>query len=189
MKKIQINELFTNYLNDREKGLEPLLEAIRRKALLKFKDEDATQDFLISIWELLPTLTEEVEGKRGGGFKSFVEQRLRWVKLNNKRDASRKDAEYQLPELFEDDGEPISTQDTVDLLQFKEVSWQELGCERGIEEVGYKELDDEFLQEVANMLLTGKSLDQIALTFRIGREYLQQKVARHLNSTKKLSKN
>ena len=173
MKKIQINELFTNYLNDREKGLEPLLEAIRRKALLKFKDEDVTQDFLIEMWTFLAELPEDEDRTGKPSFLALLNQILLWRYIALK---AQTPIEEQLPEIPGVNGEPISTQDTIDLLQFKEVSWQELGRGRRIEDVGYKKLDDEFLQEVADMLLTGKTQDQVAAALGIDREVLHRKI-------------
>ena len=182
MKKIQINELFTNYLNDREKGLEPLLEAIRRKALLKFKDEDVTQDFLIEMWTFLAELPEDEDRTGKPSFLALLNQILLWRYIALK---AQTPIEEQLPEIPGVNGEPISTQDTIDLLQFKEVSWQELGRGRRIEDVGYKKLDDEFLQEVADMLLTGKTQDQVAAALGIDREVLHRKILRHIKKEKK----
>ena len=178
MKKIQINELFKNYLNHRETGLEPLLEAISKKALLKLRDEDAAQDFVIDMMELLPTLTNEIDAS-GATFLALLNQRLRWRGINSRTRVSK---EEQFPELFEEDGEIMSTQDTIDILQ-----WNNRSSEP-VDDYDYRlsaSIDDDFLRSVADMLLRGQTLDQIALKFGIDREYLQQKVSRHLNSPKK----
>jgi hypothetical protein len=185
MVKKTINELFAAYLNDRELGLEPLLEEIRKTAILKFRDEDKAQDFVIEMWKLLPTLIIEVKGKKGGGFFTFLKQRLRWRNINNKTRIQKRQKEAQLPELTDEDGELKSTQDTIDLLQYKGVSWQELGRKRGIEDYGYQEIDDEFLQDVSNMLLTGKTQDQIAAALGTSREVLHRKILRHLEKLAK----
>ena len=177
MKKIQINELFKNYLNHRETGLEPLLEAISKKALLKLRDEDAAQDFVIDMMELLPTLTNEIDAS-GATFLALLNQRLRWRGVNSRTRVSK---EEQFPELFEEDGEIMSTQDTIDILQ-----WNNRPSEP-VDDYDYHSsasIDDDFLRSVADMLLRGKTQDQVAAYFGISREVLHRKILRHLESAK-----
>jgi DNA-directed RNA polymerase specialized sigma24 family protein len=73
-----MNGLYAAYRLDLS-ALEPLLVAVRRRAMSVMKDEDAAQEFTIGVWQALPIPHDE-------NFSAWINVRLRhrnidWIRV------------------------------------------------------------------------------------------------------------
>ncbi len=74
----QMNSLYLAYQLD-PTALEPLLVAVRRRAVIVMRDEDAAQEFTIGVWQAFPLAP-------GENFSAWINVRLRHRNLDWIRD-------------------------------------------------------------------------------------------------------
>jgi RNA polymerase sigma factor (sigma-70 family) len=159
-----LNLLFDAYKVDQVAGLEPLLAAIRVRAVNVLQDEDLAQDFLI---DLLPALAKLPEGS----FAGWINVRLRWARLHAYRDDLRR---KEVPASYVDLGdeeEPMSNEDKLDLLALKDTS-------RGLP-VNLEEIDDPILRKLAESLLQGYTQDEAAQQIGVSLGSIKQRLFRN----------
>ncbi len=90
-----LNKLYAEYL---ETGIpDLLLEDVRKLALKVIKDEDEVQNFLLELWQILPTLSGIAN------FGGWVYFRMIW----RRTDFFNKPREYQIFSQIEDSSETV----------------------------------------------------------------------------------
>lgn len=168
MGKRDLDSLHAGYVADPIAGLEPLLIAVRRKALAILRNDDAAQDFVIGVWQALPKLSIN------RSFVSWLQVRLRWHQSNVRRSA-KSSREEQPPELFGDDGESLSHEEVLDLLAYKHAQSQP----KPEPSPDLDSIDDPMIRRVAELLLLGYSQTECADKLNLKPPALRQRLRRY----------
>jgi DNA-directed RNA polymerase specialized sigma24 family protein len=183
MKAERLNSFFADYQADLEKGLNPLLSAVRSIALHVFLDEDAAQDFTIGVWQVLPTLSST------GSFARWLHQRLNWRVQDHRRCAEhRADWMQQAPESLDEDGESLSNEESLELVSFR---WrQSIGELNSAFEPARKSPDldsiaDPTVRMVAEMMLSGQSQVEIAQALGLNINTLRSRLSYYRHRQRK----
>jgi len=164
-----LNLLFDAYKADPVGGLEPLLTAVRVRAINVLQDEDQAQDFLI---DLLPALEELPEG---GNFSAWINIRLRWTALHAHRDDSRNNKEVPASYVdlgFDDEDSPMSNEDKLDVLAYKDTARRDLP-------VDLTEITDPTLRKLAELLLQGFTQEEAAQQMSVSLGSIKQRLFRN----------
>jgi RNA polymerase sigma factor (sigma-70 family) len=164
-----LNLLFDAYKADAVAGLEPLLTAIRIRAVNVLQDEDLAQEFLI---DLRPALFELPEG---GNFAAWINIRLRWTALHAHRDDARNNKEVPASYVelgFGAEDSPMNNEDKLDLLAFKDATRRDLP-------VDLTQITDPTLRKLAESLLQGYTQEEAAQQLGVSLGSIKQRLFRN----------
>ena len=163
-----LNLLFDAYKADPVGGLEPLLIAVRIRAVNVLQDEDQAQDFLIRLLPDLPGLPD-------GNFAGWIGVRLRWARLNNHRDDARNVKEIAASYVdmgFDDEGSPMGNEDKLDILNYKDTAHRDLP-------VDLTQITDPTLRKLAELLLQGYTQEEAAQQMGVSLGSIKQRLFRN----------
>ena len=164
-----LNLLFAAHKADPIGGLEPLLVAVRIRAVNVLQDEDQAQDFLI---DLLPALEELPEG---GNFSGWINIRLRWTALHAHRDDARNNKEIPASYVdlgFDEEESPMGNEDKLDLLAFKDATRHDLP-------IDLTQITDPTLRKLAELLLQGYTQEEAAQQMGVSVGSIKQRLFRN----------
>jgi DNA-directed RNA polymerase specialized sigma24 family protein len=169
-----LNQLYSTYVeNPTSYNLDDLLTAIRKVAMSVFHDDDQAQDFLVEVWPLLPEL------KIRDNFNGWLRTRLYWRDLNN-HTANQSCREEQPPVMFDDDGEQMTDEEVLALLDYQ----HKLRQPKAIE-VDLSTIDDPIVRYIAERLLQGYTQTEIAAEMGINRQTLYQRLYRYRSKSQR----
>jgi DNA-directed RNA polymerase specialized sigma24 family protein len=165
---ISLNKLYANYLKDPATGLEPLIAKVRSVAKRTFHDDDMSQQFALATWQSLPGLKDDPPSCSFGG---WVYRRIQWRHVDYIR--ASKSAEDQVPEMMDDDGNPMTDEEALDLLTFEAMQDAGPGLDTRLEDI-----DNPFAAQVARLLIVGYTQDEIAKEMKIKPATLRKRLER-----------
>jgi DNA-directed RNA polymerase specialized sigma24 family protein len=168
-----LNELYTAFISSpTESAMNDLLAAVRRRAAAVLKDEDLAQAFVVTLWADLISGTQPQDTN----FSGWLNIRLRWAKADGQR-AAKRDLE----------GQPVVAEDGDDEEVLSVLALEATGNENPYEhdpETLLARISDLAIHKVADRLLDGANLTQIAGELGITRNALYQKLWRYRQSEK-----
>jgi DNA-directed RNA polymerase specialized sigma24 family protein len=170
-----LNELCAAYNEDPDHGRDPLLAEVHRVAKMAFQNEDHAQNFVIMVWQRLPTFKD-----LPCAFGAWVWRRLKWRQIDYIRaDQSLLDSETQVPEMRDEDHQPLSAEEALVLLACQ------LTQKSHIERVREPEsISDPFVRQVAQKLMAGYTRDEIAPLLRVNPSALRARMSRYNRANK-----
>jgi RNA polymerase sigma factor (sigma-70 family) len=162
--------LYAAYLQDPEKWQQALLAQVHGVAMKAFRDDDKAQEFAIMTWRRLPTINDEPKALAG-----WIWTRLQWRRRDYMR-ASQwlVDHEVQVPDMVDDDGDPLSAEESLDLLMSEATHDVFTGLRRGLDGIS-----DPLARRVAQDLRAGFTQDEIALRLGINPSTLRSRLSRY----------
>lgn len=163
-----LDRAYETYRADPAAELDPLLQAVLRKAQAVLQDDDQAQSFVIDIWDVLPSLVIE------RSFESWLNIRLRWHRSKAIAAANRS-REEQAPMLHGEDDEPLTEGDVLDILAHR-------AAPRPDHEPDLDAIEDPFLRDVAALLLEGHTQAETAQQLGINPSTLRKRLQRFRNS-------
>jgi DNA-directed RNA polymerase specialized sigma24 family protein len=167
---LALNTLFEAYLQDPEKGLEPLLRKVRSVAHRTMHDDDRSQDFTIMVWQALPDL-KDLPCSFGG----WIYRRLQWRQVDFIRaDQPLLKHEEQVPEMAGDDGETLGYEDCLDILTYRGMKDATVELDTKLERI-----NDPFVRRVAGYLVAGYTQAEIAKKMSIKPATLRKRLERY----------
>jgi DNA-directed RNA polymerase specialized sigma24 family protein len=167
---ITLNSVCAAYVQNPEKGQEPLLAKVRNMAKRAFQDEDDAQEFVIMTWKSLPDLKDLPWTLSG-----WIWRRLQWRRIDYIRGCQSLLAhEVQVPEMADENGDSLSAEESLDLLAFE--STLDTFTER------FGKLDSishPFVRRVAHSLLYGYTQDEIAVRLGVNPATLRSRLSHY----------
>jgi DNA-directed RNA polymerase specialized sigma24 family protein len=167
---ITLNTVCAAYLQNPEKGREPLLAKVRNVARRAFQDDDDAQEFVIMTWQSLPDLRDLPWTLSG-----WIWRRLQWRRIDYIRGGRSLLAhEMQVPNMMDENGDPMSVEESLDLLAFEST------LDTFSERVGKLEsISDRFVRRVGVYLLAGYTQDEIAARLGVNPATLRSRLSRY----------
>ena len=170
MAKSALNERYADYVFNQVAGLEPLLVEVRRVAQRMFNDDDATQEFVIAVWQILPEL------KITRSFAAYIHHLAVWRRIDfHRRRRVLAEYEQQAPEMLDDDGELMRAEDTLDILAFQHEQRQP----KPQPGPDLNTIDDPTIRRIAELMLQGCSTDECAELLKLKPATLRQRICRY----------
>jgi DNA-directed RNA polymerase specialized sigma24 family protein len=175
MATTNLNSLFAEYKANPDARLDPLLEAIRKRALRFLGDEDAVQDFLLEVWPLLADLEIQTS------FLAWITVRLRWRNADHHRAMETEaDRLQQIPTMYgDDDEEQLTDIEAAEVLMFEQMS-KSGGLEPAyFDQTRMDAIEDQTIRQVAEMVLAGATQQEAAAQLGLSTEALWLRLFRY----------
>lgn len=149
-------------------NLDDLLRAIRRKAVSILRDDDAAQDFIVNLWQILPDL--EIESS----FSAYLHVKLRWASVDAVRRSQVRGREQQVPDFHDEEGNALSDTESLDVLPYRH-----LVSEGADIETDTSLIEDPVIRQIADLLMQGFSQSEIATRLGMSTAAVKMRLLRH----------
>jgi DNA-directed RNA polymerase specialized sigma24 family protein len=173
----KINGLYDAYKQNPEEGLEPLLEEVYSRASCMFGDDDAVQNFIISLVDKLPDLVITKS------FNAWLYRQLRWRSIDMYRSIRAGAKREVTPFPITDElGQELSLNESLGVLEFE--ADQAIGDDIGLDT---KSIADPAVQKIADLLIMGYRREEIAAMLGKTVGALKVRISRYRQNKKKMA--